>query len=144
MWALLPAILAGASSATVSLSGETITDSDLHPGTVTAYVIINSDGTIDKTEDITTSQIDNATDWIIPNSAGGGGYEVRYTGHSGDALTAEAASENTWIALSSDRTYGIQHSQNADKTATFTIEIRRGSTGGAIASASYTTAANNT
>ncbi len=119
----------------LNLAGETTLDSN-PGGSSNARIRINADGTVDEITNVGgTVQVDSATDWIIPNLAATSSYDVRYTGHTGTALTAEAAAEDVWIALSADRLYGLS-SSSADLSATFTLEIRAG--GVTLASGSYT------
>ena len=70
---------------------------------------INADGTVDKLENVTYTQLDASTDWIIPNSAANGVYQVRITnvvdvgGTDAGFNDEQAAAEDTWISLSSNR-----------------------------------------
>lgn len=124
------------SSGTITLSGETI--SDLVTGS--AYVQINADGTVDK-YDPTVSQIDAATDWIIPNSAGNSSYDVKWTLTSGDAPTVtNMAVENTWYALTTDRYVGYSPAI-PDNTESGDIVVYIGRGGTVLASATYTISA---
>lgn len=87
-------------------------------------------------------QIETSTGWCRPTTEAPGAYEVRYTNATGDTgdLTATSA-EDTWYALSSgDWAIWIDDSTTAPggNTATFDIEIRNGSSGGADVSAQYT------
>lgn len=77
----------------------------------------------------TWTQDDAATDWIIPNSAAPGSYEIRCTQNSGDTLDLGSDALNTWLALTSTRTWQLTNSINGTtETANLTIEIRLGTT----------------
>jgi hypothetical protein len=98
-----------AQSGTVTLSGELGIfglDTDI------VGVRFNTDGTVDNRIS-TYTQIDSGTDWIIPNSAANGSYEVMTdnwadTGGSGGGFNAAAAAEGTWIALTANREWNVQ------------------------------------
>ena len=75
-------------------------------------VRFNTDGTVDK-RIATYTQIDVSTDWIIPNTAASGSYEVMTdnwadTGGSGGGFNAAAAAEGVWIALTANREWNVQ------------------------------------
>ena len=108
-------------NAVVTLSGETISDSG--PSPATALVIFNTDGTVDKKEGLSTTQIDSGTDWIIPNGSADPLYEVSYTLDSGDALT-DGGAAGTWVALSANRQYGYITDAPGSLSGTITVSIR--------------------
>lgn len=132
-------------SGVVTVSGETISSQGI--GFQTATVIFRADGTTDKfTTQTGTTQIDVATDWIIPNDAADSTYEVRYTSLVGDAFTFFAAAEDVWVDLGSDRQWGYRDTNSnffVLKTGTATFEIRKDG-GAVIASATYSITANMT
>lgn len=130
-------LVRGQTFGVVTLSGETIED---RGGSArTAGIRFNTDGTVDKLERVTYTQIDAATDWIIPNDAALSEYEVRYTGHSGEPFQEFAATENTWIAISAAREWKVINSSGGTtETANATFEIRRGSSGNALDTGAYT------
>ena len=135
----------GNKSFTVKLSGETIANVEADPTQARAWIIFNTDGTVDKREGGAVSQIDTATDWIIPNSGADGIYEVRYTNLSGDAFTVSAAAADTWIALTAGRTRGYTNTSNGTTTSsTADFQIRLGGGGGSITSANYSLSAQRT
>jgi len=96
-------------NAVVTLSGELGifgVDTDI------VGVRFNTDGTVDKRIS-TYTQIDNATDWIIPNTAASGSYEVMTdnwvdTGGAGNGFFQVAAAQGVWIALTSSREWNVQ------------------------------------
>ena len=92
------------------------------------------------------NQIDAGSNWIRPTTAAPDDYEIRYTNATGDTgeITATAA-EDTWFAFqstspASDFEISVTDTTilAANKSATFDIEIRKGASGGADESASYT------
>lgn len=129
----------------VTLSGETITATPIGEDAHAYLKIDAGDGKVyAKVNTGAYTQIDSATDWIRPADAAPGDYEFRFTGLTGDALAFSTAVEDTWYPLSSgdfilrqtDITTGP-----GGKSSTFTVEVRKGSSGGAHTSASYTLAA---
>ncbi len=130
------AMVAGRIGGLVTLSGETIEDRG--GSGRTAGIRFNTDGTVDKRERNDYTQIDVATDWIIPNVAATSEYEVRFTGHTGDPFTELAAAENIWIAISTAREWKLVNgSGGSTDTANATFEIRRGSSGAAMDTGAY-------
>lgn len=120
----------------VTLSGESVSDSAV--SAAFASISFQSNGQVHKTEGVTSTQVDSATDWIIPNAAAPGTYEVRLSGRTGTAPTGPA--ENTWHALSTTRTWSLTNSSPPSTiSCSFTIEIRKGST--VLASATYSLSA---
>ena len=120
----------GLSGAKVTLSGESISDIQLDPTNATASIRFNTDGTVDEVLTGGTTQLDTATDWIIPNGAAGDGtgYEVGYTGTPTDAFTAAAAAEDAWVDLSTARTWRYTTSTPVPWTlqsGNLTFRIRR-------------------
>lgn len=125
--------------AEITLSGETI--SGIGAGFSQALVRVRSNGTVEKftTQDAAWIQIDSATDWIIPNNAAPSTYEVKITEDTG-TLNYSGDSVDTWLPVTSNRTWGVQSSTSHSCTAT--ISIRRGS-GATLDSASYSLSAFN-
>lgn len=79
----------------------TLTGGVIFPGVSITGVRFNSDGTVDRNQDSVYSQIDVATDWVIPNGAAPGVYSIRFTHLSGDVPSG--ASYGTWLDLTSSR-----------------------------------------
>ena len=120
----------------VTVSGEGITD--IQAGNARAALVFNTDGTVDKIEASTTTQIDSATDWIIPNSTAPSDYEIRFTSLVGAALDGVTnLTEDVFAILSTQRTMDQNRTTVGTDTSTFTVEIRKGS-GSVLSSASYT------
>jgi hypothetical protein len=107
----------------VTLSGETIQDGVLDPANATAGIRFNTDGTIDKLVGVTYTQIDSATDWIIPNGQASIDFDVRFTAPTG-TWTSEAAAVNTWIDLGTNREWYVQQTSPGTNSITCTFEIR--------------------
>ena len=122
------------SSGTVTVSGETISHTSL--GTATAGIRFNTDGTVDKLTGSTYTQIDVATDWIIPNGAAPDDYEVRLESNSGDAFDAGAA-VGVWVAFSIAREWKQIRSTDGTDTNTAVFGIRKGGAGGALDTGSF-------
>lgn len=129
---LLVSILLHGSQFVLTLNGSLIRSTGGAPQL--SGIRFNADGTVDSKKNAVYTQLTAATNWIIPNSGGGGAYQVRFTDHSGTVFTTLAAAEDTWIDLSSDREWFMSSVINATMTVTF--EIRRG-TGAVLASANY-------
>ncbi len=99
----------------VTLSGETVA------GTATALLNINSDGTATKQQDVSTTQIDSGTDWIIPNAASSqAGFTVRFHKDSGDDPTTGTLDSD--LSLGSNRTVGFN--SDAGKSCSLTVTIK--------------------
>lgn len=125
-------MIAGAAqprTAIVTLSGETVLTVDaVSPYDTFVAFRFNTDGTLDKGTSINGgalnfSQIDSATDWIIPNDAASIDYDVRIVSITG-TLTSLAAAENTWIDLGTARTWTLNSTIQENITVTATFEIR--------------------
>jgi hypothetical protein len=95
----------------VHLDGHTLSANTQEPDDAITGLRFNTDGTVDaEIEVVGYSQIDSATDWVIPNSAAGSEYSVSYTALTGDAFTTAAAAEGSWVALSSNREWRLDNS----------------------------------
>jgi len=100
----------------------------------------NTDGTIDKRENGSYTQVSTTTDWIIPNTAAATDYEVRVTGLTGDAWDSSPVADGTWTDLSVAREWNIQDTNSTAagaKSTAWTFEIRKGS-GATLDTGSYT------
>jgi len=128
---------------TVTLSGEGIGDSQSAQAAI-AGIRFNADGTVDKREAGVYTQIDSATDWIIPLVKASVNYDVRVTNVTATGGLAgfnfvSAASEDTWIDLGSDREWSCRDNNSTDLgdySFTCDFEIRIG--GSTRASTQYT------
>lgn len=131
-----------AAGAVLTLSGETVVAVNI-PAEARAEIIVNQDGTVDsRINSGARVQIDTLTDWIIPNGAAPDDYETRFTNVTGPALNgASSALVNVWRALSLGDFFFVQLDNTpglGGNVSTFDIEIRKGNSGGALVSASYT------
>lgn len=127
-------------SSVITVSGESVSTSVA--GSASANIRFMANGTVEKDENGATTQVDSATDWIIPNANASSEYQIRYTNFTGSALTAPPSAEDEWIDLGTDRTYGLFRlsSNPGTSSCSFTIEIRKG-TGAVLDSATYTLSA---
>jgi len=131
---------------TVNLDGATANSIDISaPKTAGAGFSFNMDGTVDDWDrNSGFTQIDTATDWIIPNSAASSLYEMAYTSFTGDALTTdEFGGVDTWVNMSENRE--VRLISDADPEALscqFTMQVRLNG-GAVISSAVYTINAEN-
>jgi hypothetical protein len=98
---------------------------DLDLTSASASIVFGSDGTI---KNHNSNPIGNGQ-WIVPDSAAPGLYEIRATPNPD---TPDAGTMNTWLALTLSRTWTENHvgGPPGDEVATFDIEIRRN--GGAV------------
>lgn len=67
--------------------------------------------------------------WLIRGT--GADFEVRASGRTG---SLPSGTFDTWLPLSSTRTWTLTSSSGVDKTCSFTLEIRRASDGVVVAS----------
>jgi hypothetical protein len=99
---------------------------DLNLSTASASITIQRDGDVSVTGEASVPP--DALDWIDPrNSTVGDDYEIRLTVNSG--TTPAGAATGSWIALSTDRTWSITRSGDAESFSDTTLEIRKASTG---------------
>ncbi len=137
MLPLLAALAASGGGAAVKVSGESITAIDgVAPYNTTVAIRFNSDGTVDVREDLdgvtTWSQIDAASDWIIPNEAGvSEAYDVGFTnlntGGGGDFDT-EAAAEDAFTVISGNPIWSYTSTiEQAPSSFTCDFRIRNAS-----------------
>ena len=89
-------------------------------------------------------QISTATDWLRPTSGAPDDYEIRFTNLTGDTGAFSInATVDVWQALTTDLVATVTDTDSGigGFSCSFDIEIRKGSTGSALASASYTLSA---
>lgn len=125
---------------TVTLTNASITDSGGAPARAT--VIVRTDGTLDKREGGTVTQINTSTDWIIPNVAASSSYQAKWDLVSGDAPTEVTAgwTEASWQAISSDLTVGYATGAPGTESGVVRVSIRLG-TGATLDTGDYTLSA---
>ncbi|MBN4046392.1 hypothetical protein JYU02_00150 [bacterium AH-315-P15] len=132
-----PYAYGGGGSPTLNLDGHTVTKAKINQS-CWAGVEVLSNGTV-KAVGATSSgrtQIDGATDWVIPNSAAPDDYEVHCHLDSGSALTSSDA-QDTWLPLTTTRKWQIKRGSEGIGTAQITIGIRKGNSGAATVSGIY-------
>lgn len=125
-----------------NLSGATIADFDGTGDTATVELRVKADGTVEAVDQSGTGQLASETDWVrpqylAPGSPEGGGLTnvtVRATLQSGDPLTAGTV--DTWLSLTTDRSWTLQQIGDGSKSSTLLIEIG-GTNNDVLASASY-------
>ena len=124
---------------TYTLSGETGISSVGTPGPFQAGVRVNSDGTIDKRETASYTQIDAATDWKIPNSVPtGANVRIRCTDNNAN-LHASSDATGSWLLLTVDREWWVEQSGSVgSKALDITLEISLDGGSTVHDSASYT------
>ncbi len=89
-----------------------------------ASIVVNSDGTVTRTGNETFG---TPPGWFSPTTAGAGNsYWLRATVTSGSPTTG---TYNTWLALSSNRTFGVSRASTGTTTADITFEIATDSGG---------------
>lgn len=140
----LAAVMQGASQPTVTVSGEAgISGTDVSaPYDARAGVRFNSDGTVDSYSfdgaTLTLTQIDTATDWVIPNSAAPDDYEVQCTDNNAN-LAGGSDTSGSYIVLTSNRTWYVQVTVAASSAnLDVDVGVRKGNSGSAIDSGNYT------
>jgi hypothetical protein len=90
-----------------------------------ASISFESDGDVVSANTGGTSDDGN---WVEPKYAAPGAYEIMAHQNSGDALAGGSSALDTWLALSSTRTWVLSTSGAAAKNASLTVSIRLGST----------------
>ena len=121
----------------VTVSGETaINDTNTSPTNSFAGVRANSDGTLDKRVGSTRTQIDSATDWLIPVGSAPSLYQIKCTDTAGN-LDAGSATIGDWITLSSNREWYVAVTSPGSKNFNLTLEIRYNG-GATLDSAAFT------
>lgn len=127
------------SRGTLTLSGGSADSTASDPLNAIARFTFNQDGTVDRTQNGSTAQVDSLTDWVIPNSAAPGDYEIRFTDLTGDSPTVSGSTaEDSWRAFTSGNfVLTLIQGSVGVSACSFTIEIRKGSSGAALVSAPY-------
>jgi len=122
----------GASGIVVEISNGTFSDLAFD-STASVFIRLNSNGTISKDDGSLGNYTD--TEWVSPTSTGiGSSYEVRATMTSG---VTPSGTFNSWIALSTNRTWTLSRSNLGTTTSSFTLQIRDTATDTVQDSASF-------
>jgi len=95
------------------------TDFALSPADAMAWLQFRNDGQV---YDQDSAKVG---DWIIPNGAAPDDYEIKANSASPD--TPDTGTMDTWLALSSARTWSVTEAGFGVELREFTIEIRKGS-----------------
>lgn len=111
---------------TVTVSGEVISHSVANGNTARAGIMVRADGTLDKREGLSFTQIDTSTDWVFPRRSSndiGDDYHVRFE-DSAILDPLHGAALDTWHALTSDREVYLEHSTtDTQETQSVTVKI---------------------
>lgn len=89
----------GAAADVVTVSGESVSHGTGGAGGAKAGVRFNTDGTVDRRNGGTYTQIDSGTDWVIPNSTYTGTYHIKWEAGTG-ACDVTPFAVSTWTAMS--------------------------------------------
>ena len=112
----------------VDINAAIAADTAPNGSTATAGFRVNSDGTVDKREDSTYTQVNSGTDWRIPNGSGAG-YYVRFTkGVLDPTPTVGGLTLGTWYEITSNREVSWALSTN-DTLLTTTLTVELGTDG---------------
>lgn len=105
--------------------GDTIHHDVAINNTATAILRVRQDGTVQKTEGLTQTQLQSSTDWIIPNTGNDDLYEVKFSkGFLDDAPTG-GDTLDVWHFIDQNRTVEyIESTNNTEIKATITTRIR--------------------
>jgi hypothetical protein len=125
----------------ITVSTATINETQSDPTDARAYIIFNTDGTVDQQKIGEQTQINASSDWIIPNDAAANvltDYEVGYDTLVGDAFDFEAAASGAFVDLSSNRTWGVDQTVAGSKNTTAVFYIRNVRTSQVVDSATIT------
>lgn len=128
---MLAGILAAAlSDPLVSIANITFSTVRIGADT-TAHYELQSDGDVERSG-ATHGSTTDAGDWVSPKTAAGANYECRVTVNSG---TLTSGTEDTWLALSSTRTWSVTTSGAGTNNVNMTVEIRHAGTTAVLDSA---------
>jgi hypothetical protein len=120
----------GAGSRVDISAGGAVEDVEAAPSTALARIDFESDGDITA---ITSVGSVDAGDWLSPKSAAPGAYQIMAHQNSGDAVTG---SLDTWLALTSTRSWSLEQLVAGAVAANLTISIGIG--GVALSSGTFT------
>jgi len=135
----------------VTLSGHSIVTTGTGQSSAYAGIRFNTDGTVDEFESHGAgvySQIDSATDWIIPNAAvSEATYHVRVSAAPPtDDFTTKPVANGSWIEISANREWGVEDFdasiENSVATGSVTFEISDDAGSTVLTSAAYSLSAN--
>lgn len=135
-------VILGTGGATITVSGHTITHTD--SGGAQAEVEFLSSGTVleNLNNDGIINQIDSDTDWIRPTHLASGAHQIRATVVSGSVDIGD--STGTWLALDSQRNWGVFANPGNMSSVELLIEIGSGNGSTIYDSGTYTITADAT
>ena len=112
----------------VTISGESGISDSVGSGTAFAGIRVNTDGTIDKREGGTYTQIDTATDWVRPTGRASSTFDVRanIVSETEDGFNAGLSDLfGTWLPMSTDREWVVTEATTGfTSTGTLTLLVR--------------------
>ena len=121
---ILHAVVGALGAPRVSINDASITDLTINPSIcIVSYQLTSAGAANSVTTSSGTETIEN---WVTPTSAAGANYEARATVNTG---SLSSGTTGAWTALSSTQTWNVTRSTVGSKNCTFTVEIRRASSG---------------
>lgn len=141
---MIPALLGSSSAIAVAAGGITITLAGggvfklaLEPVDAWAGWRIERDGDVGRLRSTSGSPYSDVANWADPVTADvGDAYEVRLTVNSGISPSGQAV--NSWLALTSDRSWYLVQTFEGSKSNNCTIQIRDAATQTVQDSGTYT------
>ncbi len=119
------ALLKSAAAVVTVTGGDAIHHAVANFNTATAIIRVNADGTIDKIEGAVVTQLQSVTDWIIPNGANDGLYEVLFAKGVLDDAPNVGVALDVWHFIGANREVGYSNSANdTELRANITTRIR--------------------
>jgi hypothetical protein len=125
----------GTDMGTVTLTGDTTTETDTPSGDLICGIEVRTDGTVYRITGDTGgggpvyNQSNSSTDWIIPNAASiKRTFHVKMDKNSGDTLNVGSAAEGSWIELTDTKSWWLEASTDQDYNGTLSISDDGGST----------------
>jgi hypothetical protein len=113
----------GEAAAVFTLNGEINIDHDVEePGEATIGIRVNTDGTIDKQEGTTYTQLSPTTDYVIPNDADKTDVRFKVT-NNGDTLDGTSDAVGSWVNISIPRVWRIVVSSEGTASLNLTLEV---------------------
>lgn len=119
-----PMLVSGRAPFTLTISGESSIDGTIgDPGKARSGIRVNADGTLDKRENNTFTQIDAATDIVIPNVFASADFEVKLTDNNANLAGASAAT-GSWLAITTAPIWYVEQSGVGNISLNVTLEGR--------------------
>lgn len=144
-------LMRGSPGTVYSLLGGSVDDAgDGNFETIITQLTINMDGTVDKLEGVTTTQMSPSTDWVTPSTVPGlVDHWVRFTQVSGSTPTTDGHTLGTWAKVSgsgsANRYIRYSVSSRTVRQGEFTVEIATDASGvSVVATGTYFMTADGT